>query len=126
MVQDGQDATLRGRRDFLTLVLAAPALMLGAGAARARTPEIFATDGIAVHGADVVAYFRRGRAVDGRAEFTVKWQGAMWRFENAGNMEAFEMDPRRYAPQYGGYCAYAMAKGEIAPTVPEAWTRQQL
>jgi len=50
--------------------------------------------------------------------------GAIWRFSNPENMAAFEMNPRAYAPQYGGYCAYAMAQGAVATTVPEAWTIQ--
>jgi hypothetical protein len=60
--------------------------------------------------------------VAGRRDLMLKWAGAMWRFSSPENLAAFEMNPRRYAPQYGGYCAYALSLGAIATTVPEAWT----
>ncbi|HHS89383.1 MAG TPA: YHS domain protein [Rhodobacteraceae bacterium] len=110
------------RRAFLTLVAATPLAGTIGRPLQAATPEVFNTDGLAVHGADVVAYFRDARPVDGRPEFAVKWHGALWRFASAENMEAFEMNPHAYAPRYGGYCAYAMAQGAIATTVPEAWS----
>ena len=50
------------------------------------------------------------------------WDGATWHFSSAANMEMFMADPRAYAPEYGGYCAFAMSKGYIATSVPEAWT----
>ena len=56
----------------------------------------------------------------------VRWalehDGAVWHFANAENRALFAESPGRYAPQYGGYCAYAMAQGAKAPTVPEAWS----
>jgi hypothetical protein len=51
----------------------------------------------------------------------VTWQGAAWRFASAENRERFEADPVAYAPQYGGWCAWAVAEGYTASTVPEAW-----
>lgn len=104
-----------------SLILSAACLPF-AHAARAATPEVFATHGIAIHGTDPVAYFRQSAQVDGDAGFALVWRGAEWRFSSAENRLAFEMDPLVYAPQYGGYCAYAMAQGAVAPTVPEAWT----
>ena len=50
------------------------------------------------------------------------WKGAIWQFASAPNMAAFEADPMGYAPQYGGYCAYAVSRGYTASTDPEAWT----
>ena len=50
------------------------------------------------------------------------WNGATWHFANAANLAAFESDPTRYAPRFGGYCSFAASKGYLAPTVPEAWT----
>jgi hypothetical protein len=72
-------------------------------------------------GHDAVAYFIQRRAVPGRPEFTVSWNGATWRFVSADNRDAFARDPERYAPKYGGYCAYAAAWGYLAPTDPSAW-----
>lgn len=104
------------RRLFL-----AAALGLAALPARAGSPEVFTTGGVAIHGYDAVAYFTEGRPVPGRRDLALKWQGAVWRFSSEANLQAFEMNPRRYAPQYGGYCAFALAQGAVAPTVPEAW-----
>ncbi len=109
------------RRNLLTFALAAPAL-IATSRVVAAAPEVFAPGGIAVRGTDVVAYFREGRARPGSSGHALAWRGAAWHFASAENMAAFEMDPVAYAPQYGGYCAYAVAKGYTASTVPEAWT----
>jgi hypothetical protein len=103
-------------------VLLTAALALAAGPAGAGGREIFSTGGVAIHGYDPVAYFTEGKPVAGRRDLMLKWAGAMWRFSSPENLAAFEMNPRRYAPQYGGYCAYALSLGAIATTVPEAWT----
>ena len=80
-----------------------------------------AEGGIAVRGTDVVAYVTEGRPVPGRAEFTHAWQGATWRFASAANRDRFAADPTRYAPAYGGFCAYAVSEGYTAPIDPAAW-----
>ena len=79
-------------------------------------------DGVAIKGADPVAYFTQGRAIVGNEKFTTRWNGAKWRFASAGNLAKFEADPAAYAPQYGGYCAYAAANGQKAKIEPEAWS----
>jgi YHS domain-containing protein len=99
----------------LTLVLA---LVLPASA---DSPAFFARNGAAIDGYDTVAYFTAGQAVKGRQGIAVEWKGATWRFATQANREAFEADPRAYAPQYGGYCAYAVSRGHVAPTDPLAW-----
>jgi len=76
---------------------------------------------VAASGYDVVAYFTDRRPVEGSREFTAGHDGATWRFASAANRDAFEADPSRYAPQYGGYCAWAVSQGYTASTVPEAW-----
>ena len=101
----------------LTLALGAVAA-LGAMPARATT---FTEDGLAIRGYDPVAYFDEGAPVEGSAEFETEHDGTTYRFSSAENLAAFEADPERYAPQYGGYCAYAVAFGSKAPTDPEAW-----
>ncbi|MCR8725423.1 YHS domain-containing (seleno)protein [Frigidibacter sp. ROC022] len=105
------------RRTFLAAALAWPA-----GRALAKAPALFSTGGLAIHGYDPVAYFTDSRPVQGDPKIALKWGGAMWLFASVGNRSAFETDARAYAPQYGGYCAYAMAQGAVATTVPEAWT----
>ena len=110
------------RRTALGLFLAAPIGLTFSRPALAAAPEVFAEGGIALRGADPVAYFTSGAPAIGATEHALMWRGVEWRFADAANMEAFEMDPDRYFPAYGGHCAYAMSQGHIAPTVPEAWT----
>jgi len=110
------------RRDFLTAALSLPVLVGSLQRAAASSPEVFSTHGTAMHGYDPVAYFKTGGPAQGDPTWQLKWMGTIWQFSTAENMQAFEMNPRRFAPHYGGYCAYAMAQGAIATTVPEAWT----
>jgi YHS domain-containing protein len=111
---------LSRRRLFLSLA-AAGAVPLLAVAARADTPPVYAEGGVAVDGTDVVAYFTEGRPVAGDPALTHTWRGVTWRFASAANRDAFAAAPERYAPQFGGYCAWAVSKGYTASTVPEAW-----
>jgi YHS domain-containing protein len=83
--------------------------------------QVNAEDGVAVRGTDVVAYVTEGRPTPGRAEFTHSWHGATWRFASAANRDRFIADPDRYAPAYGGFCAYAVSEGYTAPIDPNAW-----
>lgn len=87
----------------------------------AAADAVFAENGVAVRGADVVAYFTVGDAVPGKPEFRHDWNGAAWHFASAQNRDAFAADPQRYAPQYGGFCAWAVANNYTAPIDPEAW-----
>lgn len=77
--------------------------------------------GVAVDGADVVAYFTDGRVEKGVKDFTFTWRGATWRFASAAHRDAFAAAPDKYAPQYGGYCAWAMSQNKKATIDPEAW-----
>lgn len=76
---------------------------------------------LAVRGYDVVAYVTRGAPTKGRAEFEFRWQNAVWRFESADHRDRFAQAPERYAPQFGGYCAWAVSRGYTADIDPEAW-----
>ena len=67
--------------------------------------------GQAIRGYDPVAYFTEGRPVEGRAEFKHDWNGATWQFASAEHRALFAENPERYAPQYGGYCAWAVSQG---------------
>lgn len=90
----------------------------------AAEPPVFAglVDGVAVGGYDPVGYFTEGKPVKGSEEFTLRHDGATWRFASAENRASFEADPVKYAPRYGGYCAYAVANGYTAKAEPDAWT----
>lgn len=83
--------------------------------------KIFAEDGIAINGTDPVAYFTQGKPVPGHQEYAYQWQGATWLFANAEHRAQFANKPDAYAPQFGGFCAYGLAKGALVPTIPEAW-----
>jgi len=80
-------------------------------------------DGVAIDGTDPVGYFTEGRVVPGSAAHTLEWGGATWQFASADNRAAFEADPLAFAPQFGGYCAWAVgSRGYLAPTEPEQWS----
>ena len=105
--------------------LALAALLLGVaapGVALAIDPVYSSFWGLAIRGTDPVAYFTEGRPVEGVAEHSFEYLGATWRFASAENKAAFEADPERYAPQYGGYCAWAVSQGYTASIDPEAWS----
>ncbi|MEM0965470.1 MAG: YHS domain-containing (seleno)protein [Verrucomicrobiota bacterium] len=78
--------------------------------------------GVAIKGYDPVAYFVDDKPLKGSKEFQTEWNGAKWRFANEENLKAFEEDPEKYAPQFGGYCAWAVSQGYTADIDPEAWT----
>jgi len=88
----------------------------------AKPPVYSADDKIAVKGADVVAYFTQRRAVYGKAKFSHRWKDRVWHFSSAGNLAKFKANPVKYAPQFGGYCAYAVSRGYTAKIEPEAWS----
>lgn len=77
---------------------------------------------LAIKGYDPVAYFVENRPVEGLAEHEYEWQGATWRFANADYRQRFIANPETYAPQYGGYCAYAVANGNTAGIDPSQFS----
>ena len=89
--------------------------------ARAESPMYFTDGGAAIHGYDTVSYFQAGTPVRGAPEIAVMWKGATWHFASQQNREVFEANPRAFAPQFGGYCAYAVARGYLTSTDPNAW-----
>ena len=108
----------------MKLVTAIQAMLVFATPALAEKDPIFTAfiGNVAIKGADPVAYFKEGRAVEGKSAFTHKWQGANWRFKDAANRDAFAAAPEKYAPQFGGYCAWAVSQGYTASIDPEAWS----
>ena len=80
------------------------------------------SSGLALQGYDPVAYFTDKQPVRGKAELTTQHEGATYRFASAANRDAFAAAPAKYAPQYGGYCAFGLASGYKAPIEPDAWT----
>lgn len=104
-----------------TLILALTAILFGVPLLAASDP-VYTRFGVAIRGYDPVAYFTQGEPVKGSKDFSTEWNGAQWRFANAEHLEMFLAEPERYAPQYGGYCAWAVANNYTASTQPEAWT----
>lgn len=76
----------------------------------------------AIRGYDAVAYFTENAPVEGSDAFTYEYMGATWKFSSQAHLEMFRADPEAYAPQYGGYCAWAMSNGETASAEPDLWT----
>ena len=83
--------------------------------------EVNIVEGYAVHGYDVVAYFKQGKPVAGDSRFTAQHEGVTYRFSSAEHRDAFTSDPASYAPQYGGYCAFGAAMGRKFDGDPNAW-----
>lgn len=98
-------------------------LFLGATSAFAGEDPVYTswTNNRAVSGYDTVAFFSEGRAVKGKKAFKTEYMGAEWRFASQENLELFTSNPEKYAPQYGGYCAWAAARGYTASGDPEQW-----
>ena len=76
----------------------------------------------AIYGYDPVAYFTMEKAVKGDKKITHEWRGAEWHFSSEEHKAMFVSDPEKYAPQYGGYCAYAMSDNRLVGIDEDAWT----
>jgi YHS domain-containing protein len=75
----------------------------------------------ALGGYDAVAYFTENKPVKGDTKFVSTYKGVEWRFSSAENRDKFQAAPERYAPQYGGYCAWAVSQGYTASGDPQRW-----
>lgn len=108
------------RRALLAAGLAA-GLVAPQTAAAGEAPVYSDWRGRAIRGYDPVAYFTEGRPVEGDPGITHDWRGAVWRFASEENRARFAADPEAWAPQYGGWCAWAVSQGATASIDPEAW-----
>jgi YHS domain-containing protein len=99
-------------------------VLIAAGPAPAAKSEVNKSffGGVAIEGTDPVAYFADKKPIQGSADFAFKWNGAEWRFKSAANRDTFAAAPEKYAPQFGGYCAWAVSRGYPATIDPEAWS----
>ena len=105
----------------MALVLILPGL---APAVRAATTERVVIDrhtGLAIYGIDPVTYFVDKKPKAGREDFELRYAGAVWRFDNAGNRAAFAADPDVYMPRYGGYDPVGVSRGLATPGFPALW-----
>lgn len=87
----------------------------------AQKAQVFQNSKGAIRGYDPVAYFTQEKAVPGNKDISYEWHDAEWRFSSEENKKLFVANPEKYAPQYGGYCAYAVGNNYTASTAPEAW-----
>ena len=112
------------KRSWCSVPFAGLILIMVAGVGTTAAGTVFNTSdgGVAIEGADPVAYFIDRKYVQGSPKFAYDWEGATWHFASKENRKAFAENPETYAPQYGGWCAYAAARGALARIDPEAWT----
>ncbi|MEW5975994.1 MAG: YHS domain-containing (seleno)protein [Acidobacteriota bacterium] len=117
------------RRNFTRLTAMAVwglALILGTACSSSKAASSSAINkdskNVALKGHDPVAYFSEGKPVKGQSQYQHEWMGAKWFFSSAENRDAFAANPEKYAPQYGGYCAYGVSEGHKAPIDPAAWS----
>ena len=78
-------------------------------------------DGLAIRGFDTVAFYTAESALRGDPKYAFAWRGATWYFSSEANMEKFKANPDAYAPQFGGYCSYAVSHGYTADGDPQQW-----
>jgi len=118
---------MNAKPHMLKGLLAAAAIALTAAgvapSANAREAEIYTPllSNLALSGYDAVAYFDQGRPIMGLAQFETEWKGAKFRFASAAHLARFKANPAAYAPQYGGYCAWAVSQGHTAKGDPKVW-----
>ena len=114
MKRDGMSRTVRPTALAAVVWLLASIVPAFAG-------ECFEQDGVAIFGYDPIAYFAEIKPVKGLAEFHPEYQGSTFYFSPAANRDTFTANPDTFAPQYGGYCAFGMAKGYKATIDPAAF-----
>lgn len=102
---------------ILTLVF-----IFSIGSAFGQKSYIYNTKAGAIKGYDPVAYFTKSKPVKGEQAYSFSWKNADWYFSTEENLKLFKADPEKYAPQFGGYCAYAVSQGSTAKIEPEAWS----
>jgi YHS domain-containing protein len=97
--------------NILATLVAASAMLFGTLGFAGNNNEVDA-NGVILAGHDAVAYFTQNAAVEGKSKFTAVHNDAIYRFSNAANRDTFSANPDKYAPQYGGFCAYGTALGK--------------
>ncbi|MFQ5567635.1 MAG: YHS domain-containing (seleno)protein [Paracoccaceae bacterium] len=120
--ESGEEVAMSGITRSIGSGLAAAMLLLG-GLAHADNPPVSIDEaGYAIDGYDTVAYFTDSQPQPGDPAYSHVWKGATWLFASAAHRDAFAADPERYAPQFGGYCAFAISKGHAVKARPEIWS----
>ena len=106
---------------FIALSICVAATLAACGRATESVGINTGSDGLALRGFDTVAYFAVEAAVEGDPKYEFVWNGAKWLFSSEENMKKFQANPESYAPQFGGYCSFAVSEGYTADGDPQAW-----
>lgn len=108
-----------------TLLLAAAALGFSTAALAAEPPIntlknsfLSSRTDTAINGYDTVAYITLMKPVKGLDTLVHQWMGAKWKFSTQAHLDLFKANPEKYAPQYGGYCAYGVSQGNLVKVDP--------
>jgi YHS domain-containing protein len=102
-------------------LLALPALLPFSASAQRFPRRVNHAAGVALRGFDTVAWHAEARPMRGTQQFRAEWGGVAWYFASAGHLARFEAAPAAFAPRYGGFCAYGVARGYKVDFDPEAW-----
>ncbi len=97
-------------------------LFIGMASVQNYAQNQYLKSGVAVQGYDVVAYFQNNKPIEGKSEISTKYNNATYFFSSEENKVVFLKNPAKYAPQYGGYCAYGVSENHTSPTDPQAFT----
>ena len=108
-------------KTIATIGLSVGALAFASGAFAAGVNVNANANDVAIHGYDPVAYFKKSAPVEGSAKFTASHKDAIYYFSSKSNRNLFKENPEKYAPAFGGYCAYGVALDKKFDTDPEAW-----
>jgi hypothetical protein len=108
-------------RSWKSLIVAMLVSASGIAAADSKPAVNKGAGDLAIRGYDPVAYVVAGAATKGDPKFEYRWKDAVWQFASEGNRARFIKDPERYAPQFGGYCAWAISRNYTADADPESW-----
>ena len=110
----------KSRSQCMRACAMAVVLCVASSGASAQTKPLVNVDGngVGIHGYDPVAYFAEGKAAKGDPQFSSNYGGATYYFKSSDDKAAFDKDPAKYAPQFGGYCAMAMAMGKLEDADP--------
>ncbi len=115
------------RTDRRTLLSLSALALFASMSARAAQPPINTLTGgffggasdTAILGYDTVAYFTDGKPIKGSDSFVTTWMGAKWKFASQAHLDLFKATPEKYAPQYGGYCAYGVSVDNLVSIEPD-------
>lgn len=109
-------------KTIVTLLFSALAALFALNTSAADPINASFFGNVAIEGYDPVAYFQQNQAVEGSKKHQHEWNGAKWNFSSAANRDLFAENPEKYAPQYGGYCAYAVSQNTTAGIDPDQFT----